>query len=175
MSSVGFYRFKLAAPASETDVYFAVNGSVVATKTVLPLEACTNDLILKYIDENGQYRFYPFSRFFETYDTPAKIGSTDKFLTSILSDQSDKRNIGYTNSRQIDATAEADADQLEKLKALYTSPRVYLYTGSGQDTATDWLEVEVRAGRPIVKRRKANAGSISITIVLPKHYTITML
>lgn len=174
MSQVGFYRYKTTANANVTHT-FVVNNVNVATKEIKVIETCTGDLILKYLDKNGQYRFYPFNRYYETNDAPQKIGSVNKFLTSILTDQTSQKNVGYKNQRQISATAEADTDQLEKLKDIYTSPRVYLYIGSGQDTAQDWIEVEITASPAIVKRRRANFGYISINILLPEHYTITML
>lgn len=174
MSQVGFYRYK-AAPAINKTYKWIVNNLEAGAKEVKVLDTCPGDLILKYLDHNGQYRFYPFSRYYETNDTPQKIGSVNKFLTSILTDQSNNSNVGYKNQRIISATAEANTEQLGKLNDIYTSPRVYLYIGSGTDTAQDWIEIEINAAPAVVKRRKANSGFISVNIVLPEHYTITML
>jgi len=174
MSQIGFYRYKTSTAINKT-YHWIVNNVEVGSKDVQVLDTCPGDLILKYLDKNGQYRFYPFSKFYETTDNPQKIGSVNKFLVSLLSDQSEKRNVGYKNTRQIGATAEVNNDQLEKLKDIYTSPRVYLYVGSGNDAKTDWLEVEITAAPAIVKRRKANSGYIAININLPENYSITML
>jgi hypothetical protein len=166
--TAGFYRYKTTADALKTIT------SGAKTKTVSPVDTCDGDLLIKYMDKNGQFRFFPFSKYYETRDFPEKIGSSNKLLIDILSDQTDKLNIGYRNTRRIEATAEADDAQLEKLSDLYTSPRVYLKVGSGDNTE-DWIIVEVQASEAIVRRRRPTSGTVGITITLPKHYTITML
>ena len=175
MSQVGFYRYKTTADVAKS-INLTINFVNVASKEIVPIDVCTGDLILKYLDRNGQYRFHPFNKYYETKDQPEKIGSVDKFLTSILTDQGNTSNVGYNNTRTISATTEATAAQLEKLKDIYASPRVYLYIGAGiTDLAYDWLEVEIKTFSPVVRRRRANTGDINLNIILPEHYTIKMI
>jgi hypothetical protein len=174
MSSIGFYRIKLIADTDKEVILF-VNGIPVSTKNVRAMSTCEGDLIIKYLDRNGHYRFFPFNKFYETSDNLEKIGSAEKFLVDILTDQSNQNNIGYRNNRIIQARADVTNEELDILKDLYPSPRVYLYIGTGTDLASDWLEVEITSFNPIIRRRKANYGRVDISIKLPKHYTVNML
>lgn len=175
MSEIGYYRYKTTADVEKV-INWEVNGANIAFKDVIPLETCTGDLIIKYLDKNGQYRFYPFNKFYRTTDEPELIGTANKFITNILSDQTNKQNIGFRNDRKIELTADVPTAELDKLADIYTSPRVYLYIGSGSsDIAKDWLEVNQVASNPIVRRRKRKTGRIDITITLPENFSITML
>lgn len=168
----GFYRYKTTADqVKNIKMPTRINDE---TKQIIPLDTCTGDLVLKYLDTNGHYRFFNCNKYYATRDLPEKLGSINRFLTDILTDQSDSKNVGYRNRRTIEAVAEVQADYLSKFADLYTSPRVYLKVGSA-DEAKDWLLVEVRANDNIVRRRKANTGAISLTITLPEHYTISMI
>lgn len=172
--SGGYYRYKTNA-TQDTTVTLNVNGVPTASKTIKVIDHCPDGKILKYLNSKGQYRFYPFNRFYEVSDAPELIGKTNKFITNILTDQSDKRNIGYRNERRMILTAEPTADDLVLLADLWSSPRVYLYIGDGaSDTAKDWLEVEIQ-GDGLVRRAKAIVGVTTVTVILPKHYTVTML
>jgi len=175
MSEVGYYRYKTTADVYK-QIHFEINGTYVPAKYVSPIVACSGSLIVKYIDRAGQYRFYPFSKYYQTSDEPELIGTANKFITNILSDQTDKQNIGFKNQRRMEISAEVPNDQLEKLIDIYTSPRVYIYIGDGtDDAAKDWLEVNQIIGTPIVKRRKGNMGKIIITLELPENYSVTMI
>jgi hypothetical protein len=175
MSEIGYYRYKTTADVDK-EIYFSVDGTIISKKYVKTVDTCTGDLIIKYLDKNGQYRFYPFNKYYRTSDEPELIGTANKFITDILSDQTDKQNIGFRNNRKIEITADVPNDELEKLKDIFTSPRVYMYIGSGtSDAAKDWLEVDQIAENPIIRRRKRNTGRIDLTITLPENYSITMV
>ena len=176
MSIVGYYRYKTIADASK-DINFEVDGISVASKRIEVLDNCPGGLRLKYLDSDGQYRFQPFEKYYETRDNPELIGTTNKFITNILNDQSNKLMVGYNNERTMDISADVPTDQLEKLVDIYTSPRVYLYIGSNNsDTAADWLLLDkVQAASAIVRRPRANTGNIAITITLPEHFTTKMI
>jgi len=175
MSSIGYYRYKTIAD-TEKVINWTVNYINVASKTVKPIDYCDGGLILKYLDRNGQYRFYPFNSYYEKRDNPKLIGKVNKFITNIKTDQSGENSIGYNNERQIFANADVTNEELEKLTDIYTSPRVYLYIGDGTtDIVSDWLAVEIQVQNSIVKRSRGNTGRIDITITLPTHYSITMI
>lgn len=173
MSSIGYYRYKTTANAVRT-ITLNINGTNIAWKNIIPVNTCTGDIILKYLDKNGQYRFYPFTKYYQTKDAPELIGTANKFITNILSDQTNKQNIGFKNERRIELSADVPNEELEKLVDIYTSPRVYMYIGN-TDAAKDWIEVNQIVSDPVIKRRKKNTGRIDITIVLPENYSITML
>jgi hypothetical protein len=175
MSSIGYYRYKTTADVAKT-VNWNVNYTNIASKDIVPLTVCSGYVLIKYLDKNGQYRFYPFNKYYRTSDTPELIGTANKFITNILSDQTNKQNVGFRNERKMQITADVPNDELEKLIDIYTSPRVYLYIGDGTtDTAKDWLEVNQIIDNPVVRRRKRNTGRIDITLNLPENFTVTML
>lgn len=176
MSQVGYYRYKTIADV-EKIINWTVNFVNVAQKTIKPLDFCDGDLRLKYLDRNGQYRFQPFQKYYEIKDSPKLIGTSNKFITNILNDQSNKLMIGYNNARTLDITADVPTEQLEKLQDIYTIPRVYLYIGSNNsDTPQDWLLLDkVQVSNAVVRRSRENTGNISITITLPEHFTTKMI
>jgi len=175
MSTIGYYRYKTLA-SEVKEVNFTVNGILMGTKTITPVKFCSGGRILKYLDKNGQYRFYPFEKYYTINDNPKQIGKTNRLITSILDGQTNSQNIGYKNERKIELSADVPTDELNKLVDIYTSPRVYLYIGDGtNDTASDWLEVDINASQNIVKRGKANSGTINITVTLPENFTIKMI
>lgn len=175
MSEIGFYRYKTIVSGNRT-VNFVVNYQIAASKDIVALNECPGFVILKYLDRYGQYRFYAFNKYYRIFDNPSQIGTTNKFITNILTDKSDKQNVGYRNERKIELTAEATDEQLLKLADIYTSPRVYYYIGqNNSDLNSDWIEVQVIANDNVVKRRKQTTGRIDLIVTLPENYTITML
>jgi hypothetical protein len=173
MSEIGFYRIKVDAD-TEKDVNLYINNILSSTKHVVPIEYCSDDLILKYLDRDGHYRFWVFNRFFEKRDQPEKVGSVNKFITNLLTDQSESSNVGYRNKRVIDATSDVPKEAIDVVSDIYASPRVYLYIGTSTDLASDWLEVEV-SGNNIVKSRKGSLTRVDLSITLPEWYVVRMI
>jgi uncharacterized protein (TIGR02145 family) len=174
VDKIGYYRLKsLVSGNSQVDLY--LNGILEASKNIVSINDCSDSLIVKYLDRNGQYRFFPFNRVHKITDAPVQIGTTNKILKNILTDKSSTRNVGYKNGRQINAFADVSEEQLLKLSDIYTSPRVYLYIGTGNDLDNDWLEIIIKANENTIKRAKGGSGSIDFTILMPERYTVTML
>lgn len=176
-SSQGYYRLKVHDLEVETAYEMESDSVSVAIKTVRVKPFCTGMRYVKYLDHNGQYRFYPFNANWQTKDAPKMIGKVNQLITNILDNQSDSKNIGYTNERKITLVADdVIADELVLLSDIYTSPRVYLYVGAGTtDTAADWLRVTVASGENLVRRKKGNTSKVELTVTLPEWYNITML
>lgn len=174
---LGFYRYKLASVAAKGNtVKFKLNGVVDKTCTILPITTCTGKRILKYLNRDGQYRFYPFLSYYEESDKPKEIGKVSNIITSILNSKSDTRSVGYKSDRILNLKSEPiPTDQLELLKDIYTSPRVYLYIGTTNDTEDDWILVDVKAGKSIRKEAKAKFTTLDLEVTLPETYSITML
>lgn len=176
-SQIGYYRLKLDDLTEDADFEFYQDSVLKAIKHVRVKEFCTDDKYVKYLDKIGQYRFYVFNRFFETRDNPSLIGRTNKFITSILDSQTNKKNLGYKNERRLTlVTDEVTADELLVLSDIYTSPRVYLYIGDGStDLDSDWLEVTVESKDNLVRQKKGGSSSVVLDVILPERFNITML
>ena len=174
MSKIGFYRWKVENAVSEPITLY-INNVAASTKYIVAKDVCNGFKLLKFMDNNGHFRFYPFVPMTQIIDKPKQIGTVNNIVASLIDSNSDKRNVGYTNERTIKLAAKnVSADELEKLSDIYTSPRVYLYTGDlSKFKQTDWIEVTV-SGDNVVQRAKRNFGTIELTVTLPEHHTITM-
>ncbi len=175
MSEIGYYRYKVTPAAGGTStVKLYVNGSLASTATIIAREFCPGAMILKYLDSSGRYRFFAFNDRWQRMDKPKSKGEYNNFVTSILSDQTDAKQIGYSNDRTISLTAASvSEDELEKLSDIYTSPRVLLYVGDGSgDRKQDWIQVTA-SGDGISRRRKAKFSKVSIEVKLPEYHAIS--
>lgn len=176
-TSIGFYRYKVdSVSANGNTIEFKVGGTTVKTCTILPINLCAGRKILKYLNRNGQYRFFPFINQYEELDKPKEIGKVSNMITSILNSKSDTRSVGYKSDRILNLKSDPiSTEQLEMLRDIYTSPRVYLYVGTSTDLESDWILVTVNASKSIRKEPKAKFTSLEVEVKLPETYSITML
>lgn len=166
----GFYREKMLITQNTA----ITRGGKSKTVEVLPY--CDGDVILKYLDRNGMYRFYKFSRFYLREIEPELIGSIENFFGSLSAAQGYKKNIGYRSQEELTVKAVAvPARHMESLKDIYTSPRVYMHIGRlGDDNASDWVLVDVE-GDGMIKHNRRQFNDIELTILPPANNEITML
>lgn len=166
----GFYREKMLLTQNTT----ITRGGKAKTVEVLPY--CEGDVILKYLDRNGMYRFYKFSRFYRREIKPELIGSIENFFGSLSAAQGYKKNIGYRSQYELTVKAVAvPARHMESLKDIYTSPRVYMHVGAlGDDNASDWVLVDVE-GDGMIKHNRRQFNDVELTILPPTNNEITML
>ena len=177
MSQKGYYRYKLEGLAKGiTDVTFFVNSLPFVTHTVKASETCEGWRQLKWLDDNGQYRFFSFLELYSIKDNSKSIGETNNFITSLLSSQSDTKNIGQTTERSIILRAvNVSSEERQILSSLGNSPRIYLYVGDfTKDEAVDYILVNVKTDG-IAKKEKPRAGNFEVTVNLPKYYNQTMI
>lgn len=166
----GFYREKMLLTQNTT----ITRGGKAKTVEVLPY--CEGDVILKYLDRNGMYRFYKFSRFYRREIKPELIGSIENSFGSLSTAQGYKKNIGYRSQEELTVKAVAvPARHMESLKDIYTSPRVYMHVGAlGDDNASDWVLVDVE-GDGMIKHNRRQFNDVELTILPPTNNEITML
>ena len=175
--AVGYYRYKdNTFSLGLNEVYFRKGGIQIGPMQVYISPKCDEDKILKYLDRNGQYRFHSFNRFWQLNHDPSNIGSINKSITSLITDRTDRNNIGYRDDRTLRLVDEnVTAEELEILSDIFISPRVFLYIGqNNSDLATDYIEVTVR-GDNIIRNRKNKFTRVDLEVKLPQTYTITML
>ena len=165
-----FYREKLFLTA---DTVIERGGR---EKKIKVLPYCEGDIILKYLDRNGMYRFYRFTKNYERTVDADEIGSVEHTFTSLSTGQGYQKSIGNKSVDKIKARAEnVPVEDLNILKDLYTSPRVYFHLGeAGTDNLSNWVLVKVK-GDGIAKLPKRNFVNVEIEIELPANNEITML
>lgn len=177
MSEVGYYRYKIASvDTAGNTVTFQVGGVDTKVCTVVPQNLCTGRRILKYLNRDGQYRFYAFSNYYEENDKPREIGVVNNIVTSILNSKSNVKSVGYKSERTLSLKSDPiSTSELEMLRDIYTSPRVYLYVGTTTDTEDDWVLVTVKANKSIRREAKAKFTTLELDVILPETFSITML
>jgi hypothetical protein len=165
-----FYREKLFLTA---DTVIERGGR---EKKIKVLPYCEGDIVLKYLDRNGMYRFYRFTKNYERTVDADEIGSVEHTFTSLSTGQGYQKSIGNKSVDKIKARAEkVPVEDLNILKDLYTSPRVYFHLGeAGTDNLSNWVLVKVK-GDGIAKLPKRNFVNVEIEIELPANNEITML
>jgi len=175
MSKIGYYRYKNVFN-SNTELGLYVNGELESIKNVYVRDWCEGNILLKYINKNGQYRFFPFNKYWEREDKPKEIGKANKIIVSLLEDQSSQKSVGYKNERALNLVAESvTQDELEILNDIYTSPNVFVYIGINTDTIQDWLQVTIESRKPSSKIKKGNVTDVELSVVFPEWYSIGLL
>jgi hypothetical protein len=149
---------------------------VGVTKSIEVLPYCPEDLIIKYLDRNGMFRFYKFHENYQVTIHAEKIGIIQTMYESIATAQGLTKNIGYKNTKELSATAYAVPDRhMNSLQDLFVSPRVYLHVGDlGLDARENWLLVDIE-GDGLVKHPKRKFNDLRVSIILPDEFNISML
>ena len=173
----GYFRYKFDnLTVGSHEITFTAADGTTYTKTVVVKPFCAGGKYLKYLDNNGYFRFFPFNKFFEIKGSAKSIGTINKIVENIKSSQSNVSQIGYENTVTVEVTAEGlTFEELTILSAIYESPRVYYYIGSGTDEKKDWLEVTIKSKDGLYRKKKGNSYTVELTITLPERQTIKML
>lgn len=175
MSNVGYYRYKISTLKEGLNtITFYRNGAAVKTATIKVLPFCNGFKLVKYLDSFGRYRFMPFNNKWQMTDKPTAIGSINRFIKSVKTSQSASINMGYKNTRTLSLVAEnVPVAELDILKDLMMSPKVYLYVGAGNtDEISDWVEVTVKGDANTPRNR--NFKKVTLEVELPEYYSIRL-
>lgn len=177
MSDISYYRGKFTpTSAGTTSKVFYVNGSVAKTCTIITKPFCTGEVLCKYLNHNGQYRFIKFNKYYIDSINRVPIGSVQNIITSLYSGQSDKLNIGYKCNRTLTLiNDDITLAEMEIFADIFTSPRVYLHVGiQNVDYANSWVLVQLKETTNGINFGKRKFGEIQITIELPEYHSIKM-
>lgn len=176
MSKIGYYRVKQNVE-QDSEVKLYINNLLASTKNIIIKDWCEGNKRIKFINKDGQYRFLSFNRYFEGKDKVKELGKVNKLMTSLLDSQSSESSIGNKNDRTLSLRSDdISEDELLILNDLWASPRIYLYIGDGiTEEKKDWIEVTIKAKKPILNIKKGSYTDILIDLTLPKHYTVNMI
>lgn len=166
---VGFIK-KAITPTSEGEITSHILIDWIEYyHTVKAVAKCTNDIKLRYIDRNGQYRFMLMSSFYKAEIRPESIGDIDLYVVSLKDSASNTQRIGYKNKDTLTMRSHLlDADEITLLKDLYNSNDVTIYLNS------KWVSVTIK-GDNIYRYQKKDALDIILTVELPQSYNLTKL
>jgi len=174
MSTIGYYRAKIV-PTEEGDqtVTLYVNGAPTATAIIRAKQFCTGDRMVKFMDKAGRYRFFPFNRFWQQKDTFKSLGEIDNFITNIRYAETDKKQIGSTQTRKITLTSVLVSQaELDTLAELLASPRVYLLIGT-TDEFFDWVQVKATSSSA-TRIQKGSFQKFVLDLELPRQYSVSL-
>lgn len=178
MSEIGYYRYKVAMESinSRTDINLMVDGDLVATKYLIFHPFCNEGKVLKYLNKNGQYRFFPFNKFFELRDSPQLIGTFENFEQGLIETKSNTSVVGFKNTKIYSLSNDnVSRQELEIFSDIHTSPRVYLYKGDYTSFLdSDYIEVTIK-GDPLIRPRKNNYVSVNLTVEIENQNTISLV
>lgn len=178
MSEIGYYRFKTIINnlTDNNEVKLFINEEYVATKYLIYQPFCDGGKVIKYLNKNGQFRFFSFNKFFELKDIPELIGTYDNFETGLQINRSSNSVVGYRNSKEYSLINEfVSLQELEIFSDIYTSPKVYLYNGDYTSfLESDYIEVKVR-GDNLIRPRKNNYVTVGLIVTLDNQNTISLI
>ena len=140
------------------------------------------DLLIKYLDQNGEYRFWVFNKFFEVQDNSKNLGFVNNFYATSENATAENLSLGQSTIRTYNAFTNVPEIWLNEFSDIYTSPRIYLLRYNGEtmqdntdfDSCGSWLQVTAKT-EGIRKKRKGGNLNANITFTLPEISNITML
>ena len=137
---------------------------------------CTGQILIKYLDNKGMYRFYAFNKFYETKINNKEIGRASRIITNILTDKGSSSTLGYKTDKTISLVADGVSNSdLTLLESLYTSLFVYMYIGNGTDTESSWILMNVVNKDFISRIRKGNSSKVELILTYPETFNPTKL
>lgn len=169
----GLYRFR-------TQVYDpdCVNQEVVVAAGILGSKTsfmhtrysvCANARIVKFLDMDGCYKNFPFSENYSETTKKVSIGSVEKIITNLATSRSSSLSTGYKGRSIVTLKTYADTEDLEYLKDLWYSPRVYLLLDTG-----NWVLTNLKTDGDI-KRLSNIGGVLTIQLELPENHSQKLL
>jgi hypothetical protein len=165
---VGFVR-KAVVPTTEGKQRYNINiNGTYLYHTVYVKNPCEK-ITIKYVDRNGQYRFEYFNGLYKGETKPESLGDVEKFVTSLLTDTSDTRRIGYRTNDIYTLTANNVSQiELSLMRGMYNSNDVMVFINN------KWVNVTL-SGDFVYKLGKHKFSDVTISIKLPKSYNVTLL
>lgn len=132
---------------------------------------------LKWLNHKGDYSYWLFN-------SQTQISNATKSKGSVFNDYSSKQNtvsqyksLGRTSNRKqsISASNLTDLD-MNILKSITDSPKVYLFTGERftKNTFNDWVEVQISAKSTIELDYNDQVPDLNLTLELPKKPLISL-
>ena len=161
------------------DIWLKKNDTLNSKKTLHLVDFCeSSDLLIKYLDHNGEYRFWVFNKYHEVVNEVSNIGSVNQFITNITDSAGRTKQLGNQSTIIINASTTVDEKWRNIFNDLYVSPRVSIWKHN-ENISTEkekkgrWLDVVVESNG-ILKYRKLNNTQEQVSFILSEQNTIKM-
>lgn len=162
----GVYCFKKAVTDMQTTVTFYQDAVSLVTHVIKPRTECGNFVQIKWLDENGQYRFFPFiesrKETFEVKD----IGEISIFNTSLVGALSATKIVAKDVSKKITLyQTNVTPEERGILSGLYKSIDVYVSYG----ISDVWQRVKVKGEANSIIPKNNRLNNIELTVTLEQN------
>ena len=132
---------------------------------------------VKWLNQYGAYNYWLFNKEYQEQARTSSLGKINNDFNNIGDTVSVTKSLGKRTEPSLSVVAEhLTADDINVLKGIAESPKVYLFTGERftKNTFNDWLEVEISNGSSVLRDFKNKVPSVNINIELPTNYNITL-
>jgi hypothetical protein len=133
---------------------------------------------LKWLNKSGSaYNYWLFNRFFKIDKRIRDNGQINNDFYNLDNTISTTKQLGkdsYNEWQLLYDTATPDDRTI--LQGIYTSPKVYLFTGQKftKNNFNDWLEIKVNASRVNLQEPKQDNADFDLSIELPNDFNISL-
>jgi hypothetical protein len=186
----------IATPYDVNRLFISDGDSNVTLEDYLPLVQGYNELVtdsgnyievtkidsqcgiyLKWLNQYGEYNYWLFNN-------QNKVDKRIRNLGEINNDFFNKENT-ISQSQQLGKqsfdsfTVKADylkSDDMDLLKGILTSSKVYLFTGTQftRNSFNDWLEINIVNTNATTKNAREPNNELTVTFEMPNEYNITL-
>ena len=132
---------------------------------------------LKWINQYGGYSYWLFNEFYQVNKSTRSLGVINNDFFNLEDTLSQTKQLGKDSSDTwIIFSDDLKPNDMNIVKGILTSPKVYLFTGVrfSQNNFNDWLEIDVKTSTAIIKQPREDKGELKINIELPNDYNIKL-
>ena len=132
---------------------------------------------LKWLNKYGGYNYWLFNRFFEITKRVRDKGSINNDFNNLNDTISQFKKLGKTSfdiwTLQTDILSVNDVNVL---KGIFTSPKIYLFTGErfASNSNDNWIEINLTNTQALIQEPKQTVNTFEVNIELPNDYNISL-
>lgn len=137
-------------------------------------ETCrANHIYLKWLNPKGGFDYYLFDSSQIVSDSIKEEGTFDNYIEDLARATSRVEVMGKSVQEEIILGAEnLTRDKMQGLRHLFSSPKVYRYTGLDEDTGFHkWQGVRIKEGSFEVEKTDETRADIEFIMLPPERYT----
>ena len=132
---------------------------------------------IKWINQYGGYSYWLFNEFYQVDLRTKNLGSINNDFFNLEDTLSQSKQLGKDSADTWTIFSDdLNANDMNIVKSIITSPKVYLFTGVrfAQNNFNDWLEVAVKTSSATTKQPREGKNEIKLNIELPNDYNIKL-
>jgi hypothetical protein len=137
------------------------------------VDSC-DGVYLKWFNPLGGYSYWLFPKFSQRTLTTNNIGKLDNDFETLENTSSPQVSLGREGRERISLDSDLlTPEKFNLLKTIYTSPKVYLFTGEpySQASSKDWIEVSIVNTQHRTRNWKGQPLNVTLEIELPEMNT----